>query len=228
MTLVDFSTNLNMALSNILNNYVSGLASLIVVIVFLGIGYLVAKFFAQIVERGLKEMRLEKKLEQKGVHDALGTITVTEIISVFVRLATFTIFLGVAANVTDLPLINTLILWIFSYIPSLVEGTIIIVVALLAVDYVSDRFRKSKEVPFANLMAILLKVFVAYTAVVIALPLILPGADVSILRDFFILMVGAFAVAVGLGSAIALGLGLKDVVRDVGKKKEKHIEKLLS
>jgi hypothetical protein len=228
MSLVDFSQNLSNAVSLVTANFIGGLASFIVVLIFLAIGYIVARILAGIVSRGLKEMKLEKKLEQHGIHDALGSFSVSEIIVIFIKLATFAVFLGIAADVTGLVFLNQLIDWFLSYLPLLIQGTVILVVALLAVDYVADRIRTSKEIPFANLVALLTKIFVFYTAAVIAIPLILPNADVSILKLFFTLMVGAFAVAIGFGSAIALGLGLKDVVRDVGKKKEKEIQKLLS
>lgn len=228
MAIADLGSNLSAALSQIAVNFVGGLAALVVVLIFLGIGYLVARLFASIVKRGLKEVKFERKLAQHGVQDALGSFTVTEIIVIFVKLATFAVFLGIAADVTGLVFLNQLIYWFVGYLPALLEGTIILVAALLAVDFVADRIRTSKEIPFANMIAMLAKVFVFYTAAVIAIPLILPGADVSILKLFFTLMVGAFAVAIGFGSAIALGLGLKDVVRDVGKKREKDIQKLLS
>lgn len=228
MPLNVFGDNLSNAVGQITSNFVAGLADFVVVVIFLAIGYLVARFLASIVKRGLHEIRLEKKLEEKGMHDALAGFTVSGIIVTFVKITTFAVFLGIAADVTRLTFLNTLIYWFIGYIPSLVQGVIIVVAALLGADYVADRIRKAREVPFANMLAMLGKVFVGYTAAVIAIPLILPGADVSILKTFFVLMVAAFAVAVGFGSAIALGLGLKDVVRDVGKKKEKDVMKLLS
>jgi hypothetical protein len=228
MALDVFGDKLAGALGTITANFISGIADFVVILIFLGIGYLVARFFASVVKRGLREMRLERKLEEKGMHDALAGFTVSGIIATFVKIATFAIFLGIAADVTRLTFLNQLIYWFIGYLPSLMQGVIILVVALLGVDYVTDRLRKARDIPFINLMTMLAKVFVGYTAAVIAIPLILPGADVSILKTFFVLLVAAFAVAVGFGAAIALGLGLKDVVRDVGKKKEKDIQKLLS
>ncbi len=212
----------------IANNFIGGLADFIVVLIFLGIGYLVAKALANIVKRGLTEMRLEKKLEQKGIHDALLGFTVTDIIVTFVKVATFAVFLGIATDVTNLVFLNNLVYWFVGYLPHLMEGVIIIVAALLFADYIADRIKKSKGTPFAGSLGLAVKVFVGYTALVIALPLILPGADVSILQTFFTLMVGAFAVAIGLGFAIALGLGLKDTVSEVAKERKADFKKLVN
>ncbi len=209
------------------DNFVAGLADFIVVLVFLGVGYVVARFLASLVKRGLYETRLERKLAQKGLDDALAGFTLTDILVTLVKVATFAIFLGVAADVTNLGFLNTVILWFLGYLPRLVEGVVIMVVALLGADYVTDRVRKAKELPFPGTLSTLVKLFVGYTALVIAMPLVLPGADVEILRTFFTLLVGAFALAIGLGGAIALGYGLKDTVDTVAKERKNEMRKLI-
>lgn len=227
MALDTLSDRFGFALGRLTENFVGGLADFIVVIVFLGIGYIVAKTLSKIVERGLTEMKIEQKLKQKGLHDALVGFKLTEIIRVFVKLAAFAVFLGIAADVTNLEFLNQLTWWFLNYLPGLMQGVIIMVVALLGVDYVSDRLAKAPDLPFPKLLSVSAKMFVGYTALVIALPLVLPGADVSILRTFFVLIVGGFAVAFGLGSAIAIGLGMKDTVASVSKKKESEFAKVL-
>jgi len=215
------------AVGQITQNFVGGLADFLVVLIFLGVGYLVARALAGIVERGLKEMRLEKKLAEKGVHDALMGFTVTEIIKTLVKLSTFAVFLGIAAGTVRLDFITFLTMWFLGYLPNLLQGVTILVVALIGVDYVADRLKKAADIPFPKLLALSVKIFVGYTALVVSLPLILPGADVSILKDFFTLIVAGFALAFGLGSAIAIGLGMKDSIANVTKKKEKELEKIL-
>ena len=211
----------------LIDNFLGGLADFVVVLIFLGIGYVIARFLASLVKRGLWESKLERKLAQKGLDDALAGFTITDILVTLVKVATFAIFMGVAADVTNLGFLNTVITWFLGYLPSLVEGILIIVVALLGADYVTDRLRKAKELPFPGTLSTLAKLFVGYTALVIALPLILPGSDVEILRTFFTLLVGAFALAVGLGGAIALGLGMKDTVDSVAKEKKGEFKKLI-
>ena len=227
MALETLSDRFGFALGTLTDNFVGGLADFIVVLIFLGIGYIVARILSRIVERGLKEMKVEKKLHEKGLSDALVGFQLTEIIRVFVKLASFAVFLGIAADVTRLEFLNNLTWWFLNYLPGLMQGVIIMVVALLGVDYVADRLKKASDIPFPRLLGLATKIFVGYTALVIALPLVLPGADVSILRTFFVLIVGGFALAFGLGSAIAIGLGMKDTVSSVSKKKEKEFDKFL-
>ncbi|OIO25452.1 hypothetical protein AUJ14_04270 [Candidatus Micrarchaeota archaeon CG1_02_55_22] len=210
----------------LLENFIGGLADFIVILVFLGVGYLIAKFLASIVSRGLHEMRLEKKLEQKKLSKALVGFTASSIIVTLVKVATFAVFLGIAADVTNLTFLNSMVYWFLSYLPALIEGVIIIVAALLFGEYVSQRIKNAKELPFSKTVGTMAQVFIAYTAFVIALPRILPGVDVSILQTFFILVVGAVAVALGVGFAIALGLGLKDTVNSVAKEQKGEFKKI--
>ena len=60
---------------------------------------------------------------------------------------------------------------------------------------------------------------------VIALPLVLPNADVEILKTTFFLIVGAFARP-SAGLAIAIGLGTKDTIAAV-QEKQKTLKRLV-
>jgi hypothetical protein len=110
------------------------------------------------------------------------------------------------------------------FVPISGDGTFVIAGALIASDYISNRI---KGVQFARTIGWLIKLFVGYTALVIALPYILPGADTEILKTAFTLAVSSVAVALGLGFAIALGWGLKDTVHDIAQKKKKMLEELI-
>ncbi|HIH18379.1 TPA: hypothetical protein HA225_00200 [Candidatus Micrarchaeota archaeon] len=81
--------------------------------------------------------------------------------------------------------------------------------------------------PFANSVAIVIELFIAYNALVIAMPLLLPAADPSLLIWSFLIMLAAFGIALGFGAAIAFGLGMKDAVADVAKKHKSKIDSLL-
>ncbi len=214
-------------LSRIGENFVGGLADFVVVLLFLGIGYIVARFLASLVKRGLHETRLERKLAQKGLDDALMGFTFTDILTTAVKIGTFAIFLGIAANVTNVTFLSILMTAFVNYLPGLFSGVALLVIALFAGDYVADRLRKTRDLPFPQTLSVMTKIFVGYTALVIALPLILPSADVEILRTFFTLLVGAFALAVGLGGAIAIGFGMKDTVSSAAKDHKNEIKKLL-
>jgi len=213
-------------LSDAAASFLVGLIDLLVVLLFLIIGWVVAVFLVSILERFLLEMGLEKELRKRNIHDALFGFTLTDVLGKALKLLTLAVFLGIAAEVVNLVFLGELVRWFVGYVPLFVQGVAIMVIALLAGDYLTDTIKRS-TVHFRNLLGWILEAFIIYTAIVIALPLFLPNADTSILRTAFMLLLGAVALAFGLGLAIAIGLGMKDSIARVAKKKEDDLEKLV-
>lgn len=214
------------SLSKVTQDFVVGLAGLIVVLAFMFVAWLVTKLLIKILHTFLESVHLEEKLKEKGVDDALLGFSVTKVLTLFVKILTYAAFLGMAADVVNLKYLTTLVNWFIGYVPLLIQGAVIMVLAMLAGDYVTDKI-KAASFPFAKMIGMLLEVFIIYSALVIALPLLLPSADVEILRSTFLLVVGAFAVAFGAGMAIAIGLGMKDTVSDIASRRKKELEKLI-
>jgi hypothetical protein len=208
-------------------DFVSGLAAFLVVIIFLALGWLVSKVLTWLARHFLDEFKVEAELKKHGIDDSLWGFTFTDVAVVFIHLLTLSAFLGMAADIVNLNFLSDLVLWFIGYVPLLLQGLVVLVLALMAGDYVTDRIKKSKVVPFANFVGVFIEIFIVYTAIVIALPLVLPNADVEILRFTYYIVLGAFAVALALGLGIALGLGLKDTVSDIAEDKKKDIEKLV-
>lgn len=220
------ASNLSQVVSDVAKNFVVGLAAIIVVLFFIVLGWIVGRILVRVLHAFLEGIQLEHKLEKRGIHDALLGFTVTGVLSTFVKMLTYIVFLGIASSVVQLSFLENLVSWVVGYVPVLIQGAVILMLALLAGDYVTDRIKASK-VPFAKLFGMALEGFIVYTALVIALPLVLPNADVEILKTTFFLIVGAFAIAIGFGLAIAIGLGTKDTIAAVAKKKQKTLERLV-
>ncbi|MEM0475860.1 MAG: hypothetical protein QW343_03635 [Candidatus Norongarragalinales archaeon] len=214
------------AFARVGENFVAGLGDVVVVLIFLAVGWIVAKFLCFFLNKFLLHVGLEKWIKKKGLETALLGFTVTGVLDSFLKLVTIAVFLGIAADITRLLFLRDLVTWFIGYVPLLVQGATIIVLALLAGDYVTDRIKESK-IPFGRFLGVVFEIFVIYTALVMALPLILPNADVEILKTAFILIVGGVVFALALGFAIAIGLGAKDSVARLAKKKENDLEKLV-
>lgn len=219
-------SRLSSALGLVTENFVIGLADLLVVILFLIIAWIVGGILVEVLKRFLEQIKLEQKLKKRGMHDALLGFSFTDVMSKFVKLMTYAAFLGIAADVVNLTFLYDLVSWFVGYVPLFIQGVAIVVIALLFGDYLTDNIKKA-NIPFARFAAAGLEIFIAYTALVIALPLILPNANVAILETAFTLLLGSVALALGLGMAIAIGLGGKDVVRDVARKKRADLERLI-
>lgn len=206
---------------------IEGPGSVLVFLFYAIVGLLVAIILDYLLKDALRKIGFEAQLKRKGLHDALLGFTFTGVISILLRLYVIITFLVLGAEKATLGIVNEIVLWTFNYFPSLVKGVVVIVGAMLAADYITDRIKGYKGIPmFVGLLNLLIKVFVGYTALVIAIPFILPGADVMILVRAFESVTQAVAVGIGLGAAIALGWGLKDTVHQIAQKRKAQIERL--
>ena len=208
-------------------NLLEGLAAFAVLVVIMVAGFFVADVLARILREFFARLKVEKFLESHGVHDAFVGFTFTGIAVALLKLYVLVAFVGIAADVVKVGLLTNLAMQAMGYLPSLLQGVIVVMAALMAGDYVTDRMKQSKKIPFANSIAMLVELFIAYNALVIALPMLLPAADPSLLIWSFLVLLAAFAVAVGFGAAIAIGFGLKDTVAEVAKKNRDKFHKLL-
>ncbi|MBI5061775.1 MAG: hypothetical protein HZB67_05690, partial [Candidatus Aenigmarchaeota archaeon] len=208
-------------------NFVEGIGALVVVILFLVVAWVVSKILVHILKRFLEEIQLEEKFREHGIHDALLGFNFTHVLAMLLKLTVYAAFLGIAAETVNLKFMTSIVLWFVGYVPLLVQGIVILLFAMLAADYVTDHIKKTKVIPFANFVGVFFEVFVVYTAIVMAIPLILPNADTEILRFTYYIILGAIGFALALGLGIALGLGLRDTVAKVAEKKRPEIEKLV-
>jgi hypothetical protein len=206
-------------------NMLEGILAFCILVIIMLVGIFVANSLGMVLRRFLEKIKTEKFLAEHGVHDAFVGFTFTNICVSLLKIYIVVAFLGIAAEVAGVSMLYKIASDASSYLPMLVQGIIIIMIALLAGDYIGDRIKTSKKVPFANSVALAVDLFIAYNAIVIALPLLLPAADPSLLVWSFLVLLSAVAIALGFGSAIALGLGMKDSVADVAKKHKDKINK---
>ena len=210
-----------------IGNLLEGVAAFCILVVIMLIGIWVANLLGQVLKEFFNRVKLDKFLESHGVHDAFLGFTLSGIAIILLKLYVVVAFIGIAASVVMVPMLYVLAAQALNYLPSLVQGLVIVLAALMAADYLTDRIKTSKKIPFANSIGILVQLFIAYNALVIAMPLLLPAADPSLLVWSFLVLLSAFAIALGFGSAIAIGLGMKDTVAELAKKHKDKFNRLL-
>ncbi|MCX8195110.1 MAG: hypothetical protein N3G22_03340 [Candidatus Micrarchaeota archaeon] len=213
--------------SNFMRNIIDGFFALAIFLAIIWVGFYVATWIGDLARKFLRGIKLEKFLEEHGIHDSFVGFSFSSILVVVLKVYIVLAFLGIAAEVVRLPFLVSLALQASAYFPMLIQGLAILLAALVAGDYITDKIKESRKIPFANTLAILIEVFIAYNALVIAMPLLLPAADPSLLIYSFLIVLGAFGLALGLGGAIAIGLGLKDVVSEVAKKNKDKFSRLM-
>lgn len=227
MVYEDIVAGLQVGLTGFALNVVQGVIAFVILVLLLGIGIYIAKLVGKLIKKFFVTIHLEKLLEEHHLHDAFVGFTLSGIATVLVQLYIVMAFLGIAADVVNVPVLSYFSLQAINYFPLLVQGLVILLFALMAGDYLSDRIKTSKKIPFANNVALLIDFFIAYNALVIVLPLLFPAANPTLLIWSFMAVLTAFVLAFGLGAAIAIGLGLKDTVAEVAKKNKDKFSKLL-
>ncbi len=210
-----------------IGNLLSGVFAFCILVVVMLIGIWVANLLGTVLKEFFKRVRLEKFLEGHGVHDAFLGFTLSGIAIIMLKLYVVVAFLGIAADIIQMPMLYMLAAQAIVYLPSLAQGLVILLVALMAADYLNDKIKESKKLPFANGIGVIVTLFIAYNALVIALPMLLPAADPSLLVWSFLVLLSAFAIALGFGAAIAIGLGMKDTVSEIAKKNKDKFSRLL-
>ncbi|MBI4214473.1 hypothetical protein HY546_00605 [archaeon] len=209
-----FSTQLQNQLVNLGAGAVDGITATVIVLVFLAIGWLIAWAVARVVTELFKRVRVAETFKERGIPFEVAGFSVTSVVAFLLRVFIVLGFIGagVAAAGERLGVLKGIIEGVVNYIPSLIQGAVLLIAALVFAKYLSDLIRRSEELPAAHVAAIIMQVFVAYVALVLALPLILPGVNVRILEQAFFWFLAASGIAVGIGFGLAIGLGLKDQV----------------
>ena len=211
--------------------------SLIIGLALLVIGYGVAVVLETILKRAFERSKIEEKLKEKGLNNALMGFSLSGIVTGLIKWIVFLWFLVAAINVieeaflvykagTATPVLTSFLTAFVNFLPALLQGIIVLIVGFLLADYLAGAVRKGLRVQ-ANTVATAVKIIVIYFTVTIALSNPAYGINVAIITNLFNYFVMAAAIGLGGGLAIAFGLGLKDSVSRVAKKHEHGMEKAL-
>ncbi len=213
-------------MQHLANNTVQGLWAIAIVVFFFLVGYLVAWIIGQILKKFFEVIEFERRIKSFKYSEVLGKINISNIITIIVEVYVVLAFLGAALQYINVQFLANIVQQILTYIPSLIQGLIIIVGAVVLGDFFAKVIKGTKEDAFNNMVAFIVQVFTVYLGVVMGLPLILPGVDVSILQTAFTWFVITIAVAIGAGAGIAVGLGLKDAISQSARRHQKLFDQI--
>ncbi|MBW6452051.1 MAG: hypothetical protein K0B02_04980 [DPANN group archaeon] len=193
------------ALAVLTQSFVLKVPALIYAIVFLVIGYVVGKTLGYVVKRALEEAKIDKYVSHKHFKFEVSGLT-----AVIVRWVVYLIFIQQATNILGVTVISGIVNQIIGFIPGIVGAAAVIIAADGIGIYIKDYVIGTTDV-YTKIAGHLTFFLVLYVGIATALPLI--GINPILINQILLLIVGSVAV----GMAIALGLGLKDTVRDLSK-----------
>src|SRR3954463_11365195 len=207
----EFADRLQSSFAQIFGQVVPALLGAAVIIFA---GYLLAKVLQRFTERGLRRMGLNRMLERGGVTQAVersGThLNPTRVLGNLVFWFVMFAIIVLAANVLGLDTLANVMGTLVSYIPSVIAAVVIILVGIVLGGFVEGFIAASAGAVhggrslarIGRASVILLSVFMALQEL---------GVATEIVTTAFAILVGAVALA----SALAFGLGNRDLAGEV-------------
>lgn len=173
------------------------------------IGLLIVDFLADLVKKIIKASSVDDKIGKSSIGKGLeaAELTASGIIASIVKAFGYVIFILAASNILGLNVLSDFLISILNYIPNLFAGILILVIGLLAIDFLTDYLKgilEGMEVEGANIWVPLLRGFLALVLILLALDAML--IDTSI----FYLLIGPLAW--GIAIVVAFKWGIKEAL----------------
>ena len=190
-------------------SYVPSLAGAIVILV---VGWLIAKLVEAVVVRVLKAVKLDAGSDRAGISNVLAQgdikLTLSELIGAVVYWLVVLVVIATALNALNLTIAADLVSRLVGYVPNILAAIFIIVLGTFLANFVATIVRTSAKnagIDKANILANITHTALVIFAIIVAIE------QLRIASALIILAVNVVLISIGLGIAIAFGLGCKDI-----------------
>lgn len=190
-------------------SYIPSIAGAIVILI---VGWLIAKLVEVLVVRILKAVRLDAISDKGGISNVLAQgeikITLSELIGAVIYWLIILIVLATALNALNLTIAADLISRLVGYVPNILAAIFILVLGMLLANFLATIVRTSAKNAGVQKATLLAK---GTYGTVIVLAIIIAIEQLKIATTLIILAVNIILISIGLGIALAFGLGCKDI-----------------
>lgn len=195
------------------NQSVTFLPNIVGAAVLLVIGLVLGKVIGRVVHEVLMRGRLDYYIteSEKPAYSVAG------IFSLIVRWWIYVAFITAAVGVLQVEHLTLWLLDVRRFIPNVLGAAVIMVVGYVLAEYMKAHLKKTQKL-WAAIVGKTLFFLVLYVSISLALDTL--GVSASLVNNVLLVVIAS----VGLGVALALGLGLKDAVSDVGKRYVKRVK----
>ncbi|WP_445475824.1 mechanosensitive ion channel family protein [Methanococcoides methylutens] len=181
------------------------------------IGVLIVDFLADLVKTVGIASGIDEKIGKSGIGKGLeaAELKTSGIIAGIVKAFGYIIFILAASNILGLDVVSNFLVNVLNYIPNLFAGILILIVGLLAIDFLTDYLKgilEGMDVEGANIWIPLLRGFLALVLILLALDAML--IDTSI----FYLLIGPLAW--GIAVVVAFKWGIKEALVAYAREKK--------
>jgi small-conductance mechanosensitive channel len=189
------------------------LVSVLLVIIVLLVGWLIAKLIKAVVIKGLRAVKLDTISDRIELDNLLAkggiSYSLSELIGVICYWLTMLITFMVAINAVGLSIAAELLNKIVLYIPNIIAAIFILILGMFVATLLRNIVQTTANnagLAYAKILSKIVEVAVMIFAIAIALEQLNIGA--SVIQMIVTVVLGAL----GLGLALAFGLGCKDLV----------------
>lgn len=190
-------------------SYVPTLVGAIVILIA---GWMIAKLIEAVVVRVLKAIRLDVASDKAGVSNILAQgeikLTLSEVLGAIVYWLVVFVVIATALNALNLTIAASLISRLVEYVPNIIAAVFALVLGSFLASFVASIVRTAASnagMERAKLLAQVAQTVLIVFAVIIAIE------QLNIATTLIALAVNVILASVGLGIALAFGLGCKDI-----------------
>ncbi|MFA5888019.1 MAG: hypothetical protein WC852_04895 [Candidatus Nanoarchaeia archaeon] len=181
-----------------------GLVAALIIII---LGYFISLLLGYVAKIILKKLGADKILGKVKAPASLQNFSVSGITGRLVKWYVFIIFLGEAAGILNLGVLSELFTRFVLWLPQLIVAMMAVFVGFIVAYYVGHVIESDIKLKGARTMAKVFEYVILFIAFVIALEQI--GLQVDLLKNAFLLVLGALSFGVALAIGLSFGLGLK-------------------
>ncbi|MCD6367597.1 MAG: hypothetical protein J7L45_00765 [Candidatus Aenigmarchaeota archaeon] len=200
---------------NLWYSFLNAVPGIIAAIILLIIGFIVGKVVGRIVREILVRVGVDKYLHKRE-HLKFQASSVLDTIA---RWLIYLAFIQAAVSVLNIDTLTFLMTEVMTFIANIAVAIVIIIVAYGIGIYTKDHII-GKGTSYSDITGKIVIYFITFVGLALGLNIVFPGRT-DLINGILLLIVGG----VSLGAAIALGLGLKDVIREMAKDYAKEFRK---
>ncbi len=210
-----------------LQDLVSFIARLVLAIIVFVLGYIISVGIGRIIAEILKSVRFNKLFEKEGWARALKTANIdvrpAEFIGAIFKWVFVIVSLLIAVDILHLAQFGMILTQVLDYLPNVIIAALIFVVAVIISDMIEKVVRVAVErmqIGHSYLAASIVKWAIWIFTIFLILEQLLPNSE--LVKTLYMALVWGIVGTLGLGIAIAIGLGGKEtaasVIADMWKK----------
>ncbi len=203
-----------------LQDAVGFVGRLILAIVVFVIGYLISVGIGKIVTEILKSIKFNTLFDKEGWQHALQKANIhvhpAEFIGAIFKWVFVILSLLIAVDILHLAQFGTILTQVLDYLPNVVVASLIFVVAVIISDIIEKVIRVSVErmkIGHAYLAGSIVRWAIWIFTIFLILEQLLPNSE--LVKTLYMAMVWGIVGTLGLGIAIAIGLGGKETAQEV-------------